>query len=86
MQFEIWGMQWFPKERGLPPQEALVYTVNRTWNAPPLLVTSAPHHLPSKRLGKKSLEPLQRCLESHPPACTKITLSRVVSEEHTRST
>lgn len=89
MQFEIWACSGSPREEGCPPlQEALVYTANRTWNAPPSLVTSAPHTIsPAEDWVRRALS-LCRGVWSpvhwgHPPACTKITLNRVTSEKHT---
>lgn len=66
MQFEIWGMQWFPKGRGLPPtpRSPGVHSKQNLECTPLTGYFCSTHHLPSKRLGKKSLEPLQRCLES----------------------
>lgn len=67
MQFEIWGMQWFPKGRGLPPapwrREASVCTASRAWDAPPLLA-SAPHTISPAKGWQEELGPSQRRLES----------------------
>lgn len=89
MQFEIWGMQWFPRGRGLPPtpRSPGVHSKQNLECTPLTGYFCSTHHLPSRRLGKKSLS-LCRGVWSpvhwvHPPACTKITLNRVTSEKHT---
>lgn len=69
MQFEIWGMQWVPKGRGLPlhpPKERSpgMYSQQNLECTSLSGYSCSTNHLPNNRLGRKSPGPLPRCLES----------------------